>query len=65
METHVEDVFCKPAWFLRPAETAQEYGCGRPSVMRLNMTRPGCKLLVELEGILVTGFLRRFPLLAR
>lgn len=33
--------------------------------MRLSMTRPGCKLLVELEGGLVTGFLRRFPLLAR
>lgn len=65
MGTHVEDVFCKPLCFLRPADTAQEYGYGRTSVMRLNMTRPGCKLLVELEGILLTGFLRRFPLLAR
>lgn len=65
METHVENVFCKPARFLQPAEADQEYGYGRTSVMRLNMTRPDCKLLVELEGGLVTGFLRRFPLLAR
>jgi len=31
----------------------------------LEHDKTGSKLLVELEGILVTGFLRRFPLLAR